>query len=232
MHAIRKPRHTILVGLTIVFAFVSCASSREPWIENGSRLGTIHFVKDGAGLFYDYRDARGRLIRRARHLRDRQLDPSFAIENYRYDEAGHETRLSFTNARGEPTLGPPGFAIRRTDRRAEEGGWLIDHRHYDPNDTPMSVPSGQHREEVLIDADNRLKRRRFYDDRDQPVGVALEQASDIVEIRYKTLRGTTPIVYETFIGVDGQPALKRRLSGSTSSVGYTKIHYHPRGDRH
>ena len=222
----------VLLGIMIVATGASCAKSRQPWIENGDRLGTIQRVKDGAGQFYDYRDSRGQLIRRERHLRNRDLDPSFAIEHYRYDDAGYETNLSFTNARGEASLGPPGFAMRRTERRPAQGGWLIDHRHYDSNDSPMSVPAGYHREEVQVDARNGLKRRRFYDDRDRPVGVALEHASNIIEVQYKTLMGTTPILYETFIGIDGKPVLKRQLSGSTSSVRFTRIDYRPRGYDH
>jgi len=222
----------IFLGLFIVCMGVSCAKKRLPWIQDGARVGTIYLVKDHAGQFRDYRDSHGQLIRRERQQRNGDLDSSIAIENYRYDEAGNETKLSFTNSRGELTPGPSGFSMRRTERRRAERNWLIDHRHFDSSESPMLIPSGYHREEVQIGEDNRLKRRRFYDDHDEPVAVDLEHASSIFEVRYKRLKGTTPIIYETLINLDGKPVLKRKLSGSTSSVRYTRTRHHRNGYRY
>lgn len=221
-----------LLGIFIICFGVSCAKKRLPWIQDGARVGSIYLVKDHAGRFYDYRDTRGRLIRRERHHRNGDLDSSFASENYRYDEAGHETYLRFTNPLGELTIGPPGFAVRRTERRPAELDWIIDHRHFDSSESPMLIPAGFHREEVLIGGDKRLKRRRFYDDHDEPVGVDLEHAAGIAEVRYRSLMGATPIVYETLIDLDGIPVLKRKLSGSTSSARFMRIRHHRHGYRY
>jgi len=68
-------------------------------------------------------------------------------------------------------------------------------------------------------------RRRFYDDRGQPAGAQLEYGGgEIFEVQYKRLTGTTPIVYETFIHLEGEPTRRRNLSGSTS--------YRPSTHRH
>jgi len=227
----RRRVFPLVLGIVVCFG-ASCANQRLPWIQDGVRVGTIYLIKDHAGRFYDYRDSRERLIRRERHRRNGDLDSSFAIENYRYDDGGNETNLSFTNSRGELTPGPSGFAMRRTQRRRAEGDWLIDHRYFDSNESPMLLPSGYHREEVQIGEDTGLKRRRFYDDHDDPVAVDLEYASGIFEVRYKRLMGTTPIIYETLINLDGKPVLKRKLSGSTSSVRFTRTRHHGHGYRY
>lgn len=220
---------TLLLGILIVCAGISCGrTARRAWIEDGNRLGTIYLVKDGSGIFYDHRDSQRRLVRRERHLRNGELDRSFAIENYEYDQAGRETTLSFTDPLGESTLGPEGFATRRTEHRRGDDYQLIDYRHYDSNDSPMLIPTGYHREQAQIGEDGRLKRRRFYDRDDQPVGVDFGIVSGITEVRYKLLMGTTPIEYETFFDLDGKPVLKRPLSGSTSTTRTKKTHYHER----
>lgn len=226
----RRSGSLALLGILGVCFGVSCAGSsgdraRLPWMDHGARVGTIHVIADGKGDFYDYRDRKGRLIRRERHLRGGELDPSSAIASYGYDEAGHETRLSFTDAHGRAVLGPPGFATRRTARRPDGKGWLVDYRYYDASGTPMMLPSGYFHEEVQIDADGFVERRRFYDTHEKPAAAHLEFGKGTFEVRYKRLMGTTPVVYETYFDLAGEPTAKRRISGSTTSKWVTHREY-------
>ena len=183
-------------------------------------------LEDGSGFLHTYKDLTGRVVRLEYRDQEDVLDPSRLVEYREYDAAGRQRVLRFTDAAGDRTPGPVGFATRRTEylHAAAAGGLVQNDRHYDSAESPMTLPAGYFRSEMLFQG-SVLQSIRYFDPADQRVVVSVEGVSDVYEVRFYFLQGASPITVETFFDKSGTPITKRRVSGQTKFTS-TNTTYH------
>lgn len=215
-------------------AVFGCAGNSSRWVEDGVRRGTIVVTRGegGVGYLHTYKDLKKRVVRVEHRLRG-ILDHSYPIEHREYDTGGRLSAISFTDHEGSLTVGPDGFAKRRSGfETTPSGDLLLSYSYFDSADEPMMLVPGHFREESLFRKDV-IQRVRYFDPDGKRVVVALDDLSGVHEIRYFHLKGVTPITMETLFDESGKPISKRQLSGSTQSwSSVTRYYRYGRGTRH
>ncbi|MFH0975322.1 MAG: hypothetical protein V1874_06030 [Spirochaetota bacterium] len=243
-----KNKYIFGIYFLIIVFFAGCTTgtgsrsgqTKEPWIENGQRLGTIIAENTASGKQLKYYDVNGKL--HSFELRDSNnvLLPGVSTIKYLYNSEGKLIEEHCYNANGASVENKDGYAIKQLSYiPMNENDYAILISFLNKTGKPVCIPEGYAFKKIVYAGHSgKIKEMYFENEKSKPASVKCDGVSSVANVKYSFLEGIGEVTCGVYYGPSGLIIERKVLSGSMYYMNEIKntnynypVYYAPPGRR-
>lgn len=219
------------IVITICVLLAGCATtSRQPWIDNGQRIGTIMKSKAAFGMEYRYINNAGQLLRTEKRDQRSALLPGASVTIMLYDAAGELYEERNYDAYETPVACAEGYVVKRYTCSVNDANErVVGHAFLDKNGTPVCTTNGYAFVKLVHRESAGTPREVFLtDEHNIPASGVWDGVMGVATVKYTTLDGIGDIRCGAYYNASGVVVGRKTVDGSCSyyrSHTTTTTHY-------
>jgi len=206
------------ITLVVMFiALIACSTgTRIPWVENGTRVGTIWKNKTIYGSESRFINTARQLKRVERRDRENILLPGASVTKYIYNSNGELFEEINFNASDIPTSGRKGYVVKKYIYSVDDAGnRVVSHAFLNEEREPVRTINGYAVAKLVYDrSTSRLKEVFLEDERKEPASGSWDGINGVARVKYTVLEGVGDIRYGIYYSPSGTMVERKKLNGT------------------
>lgn len=209
-----------------------CATtSRSPWVQNGTRIGTICRNKTAYGAECRYVDTAGQLHRIERRNHDDNLLSGAAVRKFAYSPTGELAEETNCDASDAPAACEEGYVFRKYSYSLSDvGDRVVAQSFLDGERKPICTVNGYAYARMVHEGTTpRLKEVFLEDHQNRPASATWDGVTGVAHAKYAVLDGIGEVRCGVYFAPSGEVVGRKAVEGSCSYYSEqttTTTHYH------